>query len=426
MVVVVVGLSLQWMDSGTAYGLTEALMRSEKAEVVHVQGWLYQRPAEGAAFVKTPFEYWMDRRNGRYKSARSIGFLDSDPNRPGQYLRVFDGEYVMKTGYLTDCATGETVQRATYLKPGPFQRRIEVRTMAAFPEFVQHVSEVKGFGKVGRERIKGRPTDVWEGEIKGPGETVPYKKLRVWLCPGTGEILRLVQWSNQAKDSVKWVLRRESHTIEYNVTPPAGCFSTEAPAGHVLANTKETAEDVIFGGDVLYSGRSTFYGCIGFALPDGTVVYGWHANPEPAVSQAPLFADAVAGGPLPKLPACVTALQPWPLEEVITLEGRHLAWTQRGEKCYAWGIYVGDAQMPKRETFQSYRVVREYNGIEERCFSSYPNLIWPELTIESAEEFDEWVIGAMAELSDDGKAPAYVTYEGVVRLAGEIRRSLAR
>ena len=46
-------------------------------------------------------------------------------------------------------------------------------------------------------------------------------------------------------------------------------------------------------------------------------------------------------------------------------------------------------------------------------------------TIEvTAGDFDELVLGAMAELSDSGAAPAGITYEGVTRLAQQIRASL--
>lgn len=43
-----------------------------------------------------------------------------------------------------------------------------------------------------------------------------------------------------------------------------------------------------------------------------------------------------------------------------------------------------------------------------------------------ANEFDLFVREAMAELSDDGKAPEHVTYENVMRWAKEIRASLAK
>lgn len=166
-----------------------------------------------------------------------------------------------------------------------------------------------------------------------------------------------------------------------------------------------------------------FYGCIGFTLNDGTVIYGWHANHRPGESQAHLLADVKVGDPLPRLPARVAALKPWPLTEETTLNGHHLAWTHKGAKYYEWGIYVPDKSIPRRDTFQDYKVICEYDGAEPRDFRSRPNLMSPELVIKSEGEFNTWVRAAMAELSDDGKAPEHVTYENVMRWAQKIRTS---
>jgi hypothetical protein len=47
-----------------------------------------------------------------------------------------------------------------------------------------------------------------------------------------------------------------------------------------------------------------------------------------------------------------------------------------------------------------------------------------DLLIETQEDFDMWVLGAMAELSDAGIAPEHVTYESVLELAEKVRDSL--
>jgi len=56
--------------------------------------------------------------------------------------------------------------------------------------------------------------------------------------------------------------------------------------------------------------------------------------------------------------------------------------------------------------------------MEDRQYSG----LWH--SIETSEDFDEWVLGAMAELSDDGKAPEGFTYDEVLELAEEIRASM--
>jgi len=422
-VVIAAIAGMRWSGSGTAYGLTEAIRSYDSADTVHVKGWSFfrQDTPYGQELRGLPYEYWLDKKGGRYKSLRGIGFSDSDPNRPNYYLGVSDGQYVMKTSYHTDRVTKVTTPSARFEKVGGFQQRVEVRTMEAFPGFFANLNQVKGFSRIGQERMGGTIADVWMGEITGPGETLPYEKLMIWLSPSTRKILRMVRWDNKDKDSVRWVLRQDAHTIEYNVVPPADCFRTDAPDGYRLDNTKATATARNFGDDVVFGGRAKFYGCIGFTLNDGTVIYGWHANPRPEESQAPLFTEVKPGDPLPKLPARVAGLKPWPLAKDTTLTGRHLAWTRKGAKYYEWGIYVADKKMPPRDTFQAYKTICEYDGVEPQGFRSVPNLMDPELVIQSEEEFNTWVRAAMAELSDNGMPPDHVTYERVTQLAQRIR-----
>ena len=347
--VVVALVAAHWFGAGTAaYGLTEALEYSQNAGVIHIRGWYLHQSADNGAFERLPFEHWTDRKNGCYKQADTIGYADSDPNRPIHMLRVSDAEYVMDTSYSTDSTTGQITPWISYTKLGPFQQRLRIHTMVAFPEFMEHLSEVKGFARVGRERIKGTITDVWEGEIIAPAETVPYTKLRIWLSPSTGQIHRILRWKNTGKDAVQWVLGQDTHTIEYDITPPKDCFNTDPPDGYELDNTKATAVTRELGD---YDGRGRFYTCVGFTLNDGTVILGWHANHEPQESQARFFANLKPTGPLPQLPARIVALKPWPMEEDTTLAGRHLAWTKKNGKFYEWDVYVADREMPKRSAF---------------------------------------------------------------------------
>ena len=85
-----------------------------------------------------------------------------------------------------------------------------------------------------------------------------------------------------------------------------------------------------------------------------------------------------------------------------------------------------DKKIRKRNTFFSYNEILKYNGTEPRNFGGRPLRVGQELTINKEAEFDTWVLGAMAELSEDGKAPEDVTYEKVLRLAQQIRESLIK
>jgi len=205
----------------------------------------------------------------------------------------------------------------------------------------------------------------------------------------------------------------DADCIEYDVAPPPDCFQTDPPKGYELTNTKETIVPRELGED----GRSRFYVCIGFILNDGSVILGWHANDKQQESQARYFADLSPGGPLPELPARIVALKPWPVPEEITCVGRHLAWTQKNGRFYEWGIYVPDRKMPERSTFKDYKVICEFRDVEPRSFGGRPNLVGEQLVITSESEFNTWVRGAMAELSDKREAPEYVTYRNATDLA---------
>ena len=421
--VIVIGtmIGLHWLGDGSpAYGITEALELWKDAETVHIKGWKFLHTGDDTQLEKFPFEVWFDKRNGRFKYWDPRGwFGDYTTETPRYYLTVSDGQYTMETFCGTNSDDNKVYSGVRFTKLSPFQQRLRIRTMEPFPAFIANLDEVKGFTKVGRELIKGKTADIWQGEIAAAGKTIPYTKKRIWLSPDTGEIVRIFTWKNAEDDSVRWVSSNDADTIEYGVIPPTNCFNTDPPEGHKLVNTKETTVERELGDD----GRVRFYDCIGFTLKDSSVVYAWHANHKPNESQVHLFANLKPGGPLPNLPAQIIELKPWPVKEDITFAGRHLTFTQKKGKFYEWGIYIPNKKMPKRDTFKAYKVIQKYNGVKPRSFGGHPNLIGQELAIDTETEFDTWVRGAMAELSDDGKAPKFVTYKNVLQLAEKIRSS---
>jgi hypothetical protein len=402
-----------------AYGLGDLPGLIKKTKTVHIKGWVYSPRNKQADTepVKLEFEHWFDIENGRYRLYKPGG-IDEVTGQPKYYMTVSDAQYIMEDSYHR--RGDESWKSVSFVKLSPFQQRLQMRTTQPFSPFIENPNQVKGFAKIGQERIKNRAVDVWQGEVSSPDQTVPYKRLKIWLSPSTGEILRLFFWINAEKDSVRWLPLMDADAIEYNVAPPPDCFKTDPAEGYKLANTKETAIERELGDD----GRLRFYVCIGFTLSDGSVIVGWHANHKPEESQAHLFENLTPGGPLPKLPAQVAAVKPRLAEEDITCVGHHLAFTRKAGKFYEWGLYVPNRKTPKRETFQDYMVVREYSGVEPRSFLGHPNLVKEEVTIASEQEFDTWVRGAMAELSDDANAPEYVTYQSVLKLAEKIRNSL--
>ncbi|TKJ38080.1 MAG: hypothetical protein CEE38_04790 [Planctomycetes bacterium B3_Pla] len=426
MIVVAVLIGVHWFGAGApAYGITEALELWNNAETVHIKGWKFLHTGDDTQLEKFPFDIWFDKRNGRFKHWGPL-FTAYKTETPRYGLTVSDGQYIMDSfayinmdtsGYINsdDNSVPPSVR---FTKLSPFQQRLRIRTMNPFPAYFANLNQVKGFTKVGREQIKNKTVDIWEGVNITASHLFSSKK-KIWLSPETGEIVRIFTWRNAGKNSVRWVALSDADTIEYDVVPPANCFNTYPPAGHKQTNTKETVVERELG---LFRGADPrFHSCVGFTLKDGSVIYGWHANNEPNESQAHLFTDLEPGGPLPNLPATVDGLKPWPAEEGITLAGRHLTFTRKNGRFYEWGIYVSDEKVPERNTFGTYRIISKCN---------FANIgignVGQELTINSEQEFDIWVRGAMAELSDDGKAPESVTHKNVLQLAEKLRNSLSK
>ena len=421
-IVVTVLIGLHWFSAAVpAYGITEALELWRNAEIIHIKGWQYLHTGDDTQLDKFPFESWFDKKNGLLRDWHPVGwFGDYTTETPRYYLTVSDGQFIMETSCYTSFDDNKVHPVVSFTKLSSFQQRLWIHTMEPFPAYMANLNQVKGFTKVGREQIKNKTVDIWQGEITSAGKTIPFIKKKIWLSPETGEIVRIFIWRNVEENSIRWVSGMDVNTIEYNVIPPSDSFKTDPPEGYELRNTKETAIERELGED----GGVRFYGCIGFTLKDSSVIFGWHANHLPEESQAHLFENLEQGGPLPDLPAQIVGLKPWPVEGDITCLGRHLAYTQKKGKFYEWGIYVPDRNVPERSTFQDYKIISKYNGVEPRRFGGRPNLIGQELVINSEREFNTWVLGAMAELSDNGEAPEHVTYKNILQLARKIRKSL--
>ena len=414
-------IGLHWFGDGSpAYGITEALELWKNAETVHIKGCQFLHKGDDTQLEKFPFDIWFDKINGRFKYWRpNSPSGEYTTETPRYFLTVSDGQYIMDTSSYINSDDNSAPPLVMFTKLSPFQQRLRIRTMKPFPAYMANLDQVKGFAKVGRAQIKNKTVDIWEGVITSASPFVSIKK-KIWLSPETGEIVRIFTWRNAEKNSIRWVALNDTDTIEYDVVPPANCFNTDPPAGYKQINTKETVveRELADGG-----GDAKFYSCIGFTLKDGSVISGWHANRYPEESQANLFTDLEPGGSLPNLPAQVVGLKPWPSQENVIFAGRHLTFTQKKGKFYEWGIYVPDEKAPKRNTFQTYKVISKYNFGPRPFFDGRPGTLGQELTINSEQEFDIWVRGAMAELSDEGKAPESITYKNVLQLAEKIRNT---
>jgi len=250
-------------------------------------------------------------------------------------------------------------------------------------------------------------------------------RLRFWISPTTGKLGRLQMFSKGKDD--QWDLDYDYSDIDYNVEIPDGVFSMEIPEDYSLMNTKETAIAVELGGgggvgysDTLYSLKANTM--IGFVMSDDSIIAGWYSvDNNSEVPQEDFFVGLEFGGLLPALPVEIYGLKPAVKDSDITYTGYHLAYTRKADKIIEWSMYVPDGTPPVNiDKFGCHALYR---------FNLDPEPKWRlglsvdcSLLIENADDFDKWVLGAMAELSDDRMAPDDVTYEKVLQLAQSIRK----
>ncbi len=424
-IVVVAVLSITILDKSAtpAYGVTDLPELFEQAKVIHIQGWQYfggHRMPDGQEIPPVEIDNWLDLENGRSRHTGTGLSIDKNGVRVTIGETISDGQYQINLNH--------TKRDVTFFKISDYQRMLNVHLISKliYGQIFGEIEQLQNFEKVGREQIDEVIYDIWQGEMI---HTVVEhtNRLKFWLSPNSGKLGRVQMWSKASDD--QWELNSDFCDFEYNVVIPNGIFAMEIPEGYTLKNTRETAMPLELGG-----GGGVGYGddqCslwagtqIGFIMGDGSVIVAWRSiNKKSETPQDELFMGLEFGGPLPKLPVEIYGLKPAAVSSDITYTGYHLTFTQKAGKFTEWGLYVPEGAPPASVRQLGCDVLYRFNldhepkwriGLTVDCI----------LPIETVEDFGEWVLGAMAELSDDGKAPESVTYESALQLAEQIRESL--
>ena len=409
--------------SSVAYGITDVPELINKAKTIHIKGWVYFPARQnGGETAKLELEYWFDVENGRYRLYKPGG-IDKDTGEPKYYTTVSDGQYVMSEIYYHP-VKGKPWKSISFTKLSPFKARLEAYKIsyAVLMQMFGNMDQIKGSAKVGQEKIEGTVFDIWENEFyfsDGRGA-----KVKTWLAPDSGDVERILFWQKRRKDDPNWRLVFDLHTIELNVVTPPGIFNTEPPKGYKLDNTKETAllSGIGISPEKVMRQDYELHVHIGFTLKDGSVIIGWSCPEKTQTPQIDLFEDLTPGGRLPELAAKIETLTSLPPKPRVDYTGHHLAYTQKDRIFYEWSLYVPDSQPPQRSMLFAYELNVEFD-VDKSRFGTWPHNLSEDLVIDSSYDFDTWVLGAMAELSDDGKAPEHVTYENVLLLAEQILNS---
>ncbi len=409
-----------------AYGMTDLSALLGSARTLHVQStcWLYDPDPNRPEFEQAtviPCEVWVDVPNLRTHFISYMSWSTPDGKKGLNRVEgVHDHQVAMDIDH-----TEKTVR---FNKVSVVQRRLAVRDQ--IQRNLNYITEeqLEYFVRVGQETINGTLYDIWEREDTDIHHPDRRKKIRCWLAPATGELGRIYIWRKTGDE--KWRLTWCADPIERDVDIPDSIFAFEAPQDYKYQNTLETA----YGGEGLGQGWYMMGGArvspaINFTLDDGSVIMAWHSDDLQAdryQEQGHLFKDLIPGGELPKLPMVVYGLKTVPLEShsppEITYVGRHLAFTKKDRWYYEWALYVPSGPLPSFVQRPLYRMLCRFNLANDQ-----PPRVGNPLSENkiASNEFDLFVREAMAELSDDGRAPEHVTYENVMRWANEIRASLA-
>ena len=400
-----------------AYGMTDLPRLLGDIRTLHVRStvWLYETDANQPEFEKAtviPCEMWLDVPNLReYFSSYSSWSRPDGTHDRNRLEGVRTAEYAMDIDH--------TRKLVWFNKNSEVERRLTIRDQ--INRYLHQITEeqLEYFVRVGEENMDGTIFDIWE-------RTDAQKKTRCWMAPATGELGRIYIWRRDGQD--RWRLSWCAETIERDVDVPEEVFVFDPPAEYRYQNTLETAG--------LGEGLGAGWYCMGgarvcvavsFTLDDGSVIVAWHSDDlqlDRYVDQADLFQNLAPGGELPELPMVVYGLKTIPLEPYsrpeVVYTGRHLAYTKFDRWYYEWALFVPTQSSPPATGPEVLRMLCRFNlPVEQEPAVGNPlhkNPIAP-------GEFDLFVRAAMAELSDDGVAPAHVTYENVMALAQQIRES---
>ena len=425
-IIVVAVLSITILDKSAtpAYGITDLPELFEQAKVIHIQGWQYfggHRMPNGKKIPPVEVDNWIDLESGRSRYTGTGLSIDKNGVRVTIGETISDGQYQVNMNH--------TKKDVTFFKISDYQRMLNAYLISKlmYGQIFGEIEQLQNFEKVGWEQIDEVVYDIWQSEMIH-AVTEHANRFKFWLSPNSGKLGRVQMWSKANND--QWELNYDYCDIDYNVVIPDGVFAMEIPEGYTLKNTMETAipEELGSGGGVGYSNDQYNLRAdtkIGFIMGDGSVIVAWRSvNNESETPQDELFMGLEFGGPLPELPVEIYGLKPAGVSSDITYTGYHLTHTQKAGKFIEWSLYVPDGTPPASVRQLGCDVLYRFNLDHEPKWRI--GLTVDCMPIEAVEDFGKWVLGAMAELSDDGRAPEDVTYESVLQLAEQVRKSSAK
>lgn len=456
-VVVVAAVTLVVLDQSatSAYALGDISAAFDQAHVIHVEGWQYFpriRVEDGTSRPPAPIRTWIDLDNGRIRqmqvavsqSGRMTAFGPPEVNTTVTVTEtICDGSYMMTLDHAA--------KTATYTRIDDYNRELMAyqQSRMLWGQLCGQPGQLDDFAKTGQEEIDGRRYDIWQldsvsgmgnivmggGAMAGGGSSggssgqsqghvdvqgwTPSVQSRLWLEANTGRLGRAQVLSQIGQGH--WQLEQDYHTIDYDVAIPEGTFSLEPPAGFTATNTMETAPVRGLPNTRGRCGNLEYSMPMNFSLSDGSIILAWQSsNLDADQSQTPLFANLTFGGALPKLPIEFYSLKPTGGSERETYVARHLGYTSKDGRLLEWALYVPRSPVSPTTKYLGYKVLYRFNATPAPT-GGMGLRIMPGVPVKTTEDFDKWVLGAMAKCSDGSPVPADITYQKVCDLAKHAR-----
>jgi hypothetical protein len=402
------GLFFVNMNETTVYAMPDLPELYKLANTLHLKGTRYF--PENNSSQSTPIETWIDLDNNCWRSLSpsytvADGVLTVYPSE-----QCYDGQGItMGMGHIRKQVRYSTLNR--------FQQVLEQRRQECTWHRIVFGdrSHYDAYQVTGREIINGVDYEIWEALITEHSSATV--KTKIWLDPHTGNLLKSKTWCLSAEDT--WQLSSELDVIERNMQIPEAIFSMTPPAGYHVMNTPETANPRRNRSAEVGTSKFTLTGYLLFSLPDNSLIACWSSQSRSNTeSQAPLFSDLQPGGRFPELPFRVHQLKAQMDDQEYVFPGCHLVSTVKGGQYYEWGLYTSATDRPDdRLTLRNFLFDYQVEGGKRTG-----NNMWQQVAavVETEEDFNELILAAMAEFSDEGTAPA-LTLEEVLALAAQKR-----
>ncbi len=415
--------------SSKAYAMSDMLEMMRNVETMHSWGYniLYhdsKNISDLAKATTVPVESWIDVNNSRIYSRN---FMTS--RSPGEDdFKVRTLESLLVDGMQTELH--KTDNYVSYHRLTPLGQKLKIRRSIDDIASTIRPDMLESYENVGKENIDGAIYDIWQCSNMTASQDQDLL-LKCWIDPLTHNIGQMHIYSKPKTGLQQWRLGVVRH-YEINVPIEEDVFQIDIPQDCRRPFDNSTPEKAHLEGLMNWSafpvaGVYLTNSLTCFTLEDGSVISAWSSQTERDQKNQVSSDGLYSGGSWPELPSILEKLtyintveRPSGKQLESVYKGAHLAHTIKDSKFIEWGLYVPVDRAPISLPRHIYKCYWRHKNDPEKLHKFNP-ISGPEI---KAEEFEELVLGAMAELSDDGIAPEGITYDGVLKLAQQIRESL--